>query len=246
MVLFSQNLLTQNPSFEEYTGDMPDGWIADESNVEIVVDATDGSVGVKLSKDTSFAGSDFRLGTTQWINLEAEPLSVRFDYKVVSGQINDIGFIMLPNSYEFAAFADIVNDGEWHLNNFADMETPYTVPGHPDDYFHLQAFYESGFPASEVIVDNLAFGYVGTLMGTDDFTDMISQEITVGPNPTNSSITFFNVEKISDKSVQVFDLTGNLVLKSELIGDKVDLSSLPAGVYLLQLGKSFTKKIVKN
>ncbi|MFV0306071.1 MAG: T9SS type A sorting domain-containing protein [Moheibacter sp.] len=241
---FAQNLLT-NPSFEDYSGDMPTNWLTDEANAIIVVDATDGSVGVKMSKDTDYGGRDFRLATTQWINLEGRRLSMRFDYKVVSGEINDIGFIMLPTTWEFAANSDIVNDGEWHLNNYADMETPYIMPGDPDDYYNLQVFYGNGFPEAEVIIDNLAFGYVGTL-GNTDYTDAISQDIQLGPNPTNSTITFFNVDKVSDKTVKVYDLTGKIVLKSELINDKLDLSSLPNGVYMLQLGDSFTKKVVKK
>lgn len=35
MGLSAQNLLTQNPSFETYTGTTPDGWVADEALMEV-------------------------------------------------------------------------------------------------------------------------------------------------------------------------------------------------------------------
>lgn len=243
--VYAQNLLTQNPSFEDVTDGVPDGWTADGSVMEIVTDATDGSNGLKLTKAADNGTRCYRIVTTQFITLEGELLSLKFDYKVAAGMVQDVGFIMLPETYEFAANIDIQEDGEWHLNNFADMVTTYVGAGWATDYLNVQVCFGTMTEAeeAELLIDNLAFGYKGTLMGT---TDLISQDITLGPNPTKSTITFFNVDKITNKTVKVFDLSGKLVLQTELVGEVLDLSRLKAGVYMLQLGDSFTKKIVKK
>lgn len=121
---YSQNLLTQNPSFENYTGDQPDGWVADEALIQVVMDATDGSMGLWMKKDPdpAYAGTiAYRVATTQSISLAAQPLSLKFDYKVLDGLVNTMGFIMLPDTYEFAEISPVIEDGVWHLNNYADM-----------------------------------------------------------------------------------------------------------------------------
>lgn len=209
------------------------------------MDATDGSMGVKLSKDTNYSGVDFRIATTEFITLDEQPLSLKFDYKVLSGDISNIGFIMLPETYEFAANASIVEDGAWHVDNFANMDTSYVGTGWATDYLNIQVFHTSGFASSEVILDNLAFGYVGTL-GNESFQNVISQDVVLGLDPTNSSITFFNVDMITNKSVKIYDTTGKTVLETELTGNTLDLSSLQTGVYMLHLGDTVIKKIVKN
>lgn len=86
---------------------------------------------------------------------------------------------------------------------------------------------------------------MGTL-GNETFTNVIPQDVVLGPNPTNSTITFFNVDMITDKTVKVYDVTGKLVLSTELVSDTLDLSSLNAGIYMLHLGNTVVKKVIKN
>lgn len=246
LVTTAQNLLTQNPSFETYTNNTtPVGWTADEAIIEIVMDATDGSVGLKLQKDPNATGLDFRVATDQFINLDELPLSLKFDYKVLSGDIREIGFIMFPESWEFASNASILNDNQWHTDNYADMATNYIGSIYVTDYLNIQVFHETGFVSSEVIIDNLAFGYVGTL-GNENFTNAISQDVILGPNPTNSTITFFNLDLISNKNVKVYDLNGKLVLETELESNTLDLTTLKTGVYILHLDNKMIKKIIKK
>lgn len=244
----AQNLLTQNPSFETYSGATPTDWsVSDNSALMVIVtDASDGSVGLKVKKDPTYtAFINFRIVNSQLFNnLIEQPLSLKFDYKVVSGEIDAIGLSMRPDTFEFAN-CSTVSDGEWHYNNIAFMGTSYIGAGWASDYLNVQFYHAQGQPNSEVIIDNLAFGYVGTL-GNENFQNAISQDITIGPNPTNSMITFFNVDKIENKKVIIYDLNGKIILQTELSNDTLDLSSLKTGIYTMHLGNTVVKKIIKK
>ena len=240
----AQNLLTQNPSFETYVGTTPTGWIADEALIEIV---TDGSVGLQIKKNTSSSGVDIRVASTQVLPLNGTDIyGLKFDYKIVSGTFSQLGFIMLPDTYEYANTAEPpVHDGQWHRDVVANMETTYIGAGWASDFLNFQAFYSGGNSGSTVIIDNLAFGKVGTLLGVNT-NNVISQDITIGPNPTSNYIKFFNVDQIKNKNVAVYDSTGRLLIKTELSGDKLDLSALKPGIYTLHLGDHVVKKVIKK
>ncbi len=59
----------------------------------------------------------------------------------------------------------------------------------------------------------------------------ISESLGLYPNPTTGELHIVNGEGI----MTILDLTGKVVLQSELLSDKIDVSSLVKGVYLLQL-----------
>lgn len=243
----AQNLLTQNPSFETYVGTTPTGWVADEALIEIVTDATDGSVGLQIKKNTSSSGVDIRVASTQILPLNGTDIyGLKFDYKIVSGTFSQFGFIFLPETYEFATtYETPISDGQWHKDVYANMQTTYVGAGWANDFLNFQAFYSGGNSGSTVIIDNLSFGKVGTLLGTNS-NNVISQDITIGPNPTTNYIRFFNVDQIKNKNVVVYDSTGRLIIKTELSGDKLDLSALKPGIYSLQLGENVVKKVIKK
>ena len=243
----AQNLLTENPSFENHSGSLPTGWIADEALIEIVTDATDGSVGLQIKKNTNSSGKDMRVISTQVLPLNGTDIyGLKFDYKITSGGFSEFGFIMLPDTYEFATTGITpVSDGQWHKDNYANMATTYVGAGWANDFLNFQTLYSGTNSGSTVIIDNLAFGKVGSL-GVGSANNVIPQDITIGPNPTSSSIKFFNVDQIKNKAVAVYDSTGRILIKTELSGDTLDLSSLKPGVYTLHLGDHVVKKVIKR
>jgi hypothetical protein len=71
--------------------------------------------------------------------------------------------------------------------------------------------------------------------------------IKVFPNPVSDTLTI-NSSNSEVESFSLFDITGKLIV--ETFGqNKIDVSNLPQGVYLLKVnvnsGKSFSKKIIK-
>ncbi len=84
----------------------------------------------------------------------------------------------------------------------------------------------------------------GTLATSEVSTK--NKSLNVFPNPTKGEVNIKTDKKI--KGSDVFDIAGKSVLKSE--SGKIDLSSLPSGVYLLQIeftdGTSSSEKIIKE
>jgi hypothetical protein len=75
-------------------------------------------------------------------------------------------------------------------------------------------------------------------------TPEFEKSFSVYPNPTRDAV---NIDLESEVSGEVYNLTGNLVLN--FTSNKVDLSALQPGVYLMKIlseGMQCTKKIVKQ
>ena len=85
--------------------------------------------------------------------------------------------------------------------------------------------------------------YTNTLLSTEDFT---STNFSIYPNPTSTG--FVNITTTSNAAVNVtvFDILGKQVL-FQTINNRLDVSNLKTGVYILQLnqdGATTTKKLV--
>lgn len=87
------------------------------------------------------------------------------------------------------------------------------------------------------------------VLSTDDAND-ISSEITLFPNPVDNDINFKHSFGYGiDFKYQIINISGQKVMKGSLSENKIDVSSLGAGVYFIQLeidGKTGTKKFIKK
>ncbi|SRX52282.1 T9SS type A sorting domain-containing protein [Aequorivita sp. CIP111184] len=67
------------------------------------------------------------------------------------------------------------------------------------------------------------------------------------PNPASNGYLYINSKLSGVKNVSIFDVLGKQVLKTVLNGDRLDVSSLKSGVYILKIEQertSSTKKMV--
>lgn len=67
------------------------------------------------------------------------------------------------------------------------------------------------------------------------------------PNPATNGYLYINSKIIGSKSISIFDVLGKQVLKTILNGEKLDISSLKSGVYILKIEQaknSTTKKLI--
>jgi len=73
-------------------------------------------------------------------------------------------------------------------------------------------------------------------------------KVNVYPNPTADYITLQIASKKKPKEVSVYDLSGKLVMQQAVSNDRLDLSSLMKGIYLLVFKNSDLKpvKIIKK
>lgn len=71
--------------------------------------------------------------------------------------------------------------------------------------------------------------------------------LTMYPNPLKGNTLYFTSTANADMSVQIFDIVGKEVLKSNVINNIVNVSGLNAGVYIVKVteeGKTATRKLV--
>jgi hypothetical protein len=59
-------------------------------------------------------------------------------------------------------------------------------------------------------------------------------EISIYPNPTNSTIEFKGVD-LEKYQVSIFDINGNSIIKNSKTNRKIDLSKQPQGIYLYKI-----------
>ena len=85
------------------------------------------------------------------------------------------------------------------------------------------------------------------VLGVSEITTK-QDKVSVYPNPTADYITLQISSKEKPKEVSVYDLSGKLVMQKEINSDRIDLSSLINGVYLLTFKNSDIKpiKIIKK
>lgn len=89
-----------------------------------------------------------------------------------------------------------------------------------------------------------SFVDVNTL-STNDF-DAIDG-LTMYPNPLKGNTLYLTSTANADMSVQIFDIVGKEVIKSNVMNNAVNVSGLNAGVYIVKIteeGKTATRKLV--
>lgn len=201
----------------------------DEAN-SIIVDAIS-----NVYIGGSFSGVvDFDPSTSGVQNLTGASYNRTFILK-----LNTLGnYVWAINNGGNACYLDSDGSGNIYTSGYfsgtADFD-PTTV------VYNLTAT-GSGFPPADVYVQKLGQALVGINEVNND-----SDNLSIYPNPTNSNFTIksSNNEK---QLLQIVDITGNVVLSQNLIGDSViDASSLANGVYTVLVSNnqfSSTNKLV--
>lgn len=102
---------------------------------------------------------------------------------------------------------------------------------------------------------------VSDAMNIDDNTEFELQNqinntiISMFPNPTNGEVTITSTSKTGNAqnitNIEVFDLSGKIILKSSLLSfsSTIDLSPFAPGTYLIKVQTedySYQQKIIKN
>ncbi len=85
-----------------------------------------------------------------------------------------------------------------------------------------------------------------TLLETVDVTDINATEFKIYPNPTTGNV---QLPQLDLERLEIYDLTGRLVLTQQQPGNNVDLTDHPAGLYLLKMyagNEVYSAKIVKE
>ncbi len=143
-----------------------------------------------------------------------------------------------------------------------DCTTPTAVTCNDDEDFNGGSYNSYLEIVTELGVDYLLMvdGYVAaadyaaigtfclqvTRLETVGVTDISTTEFKVYPNPTSSNV---QLPQLDLERLEVYDLTGRLLLTQQQPGNSVDLAAQPAGLYLLKMyaGKEvYSAKVVKE
>lgn len=102
---------------------------------------------------------------------------------------------------------------------------------------------------TDVQIDELRIGtaWADVVPATASLTDNNINGLTMYPNPVSGGTLNFTSAANAAMSVQIFDLLGKEVLKSNVVNNTVNVAKLTAGVYVVKIteeGKTATRKLV--
>lgn len=210
---------------------------------------TTGMADTTLSKASIFLRRNTLSGTN--------PISGNLEVKVKNG---NFGTTVNIEAGDFTASADAsatpcllgsnTGSGDWirldlpvailpHITNAAATQFIISAPG----FTGGKASFNNSTDSDFAPVLNLVYGQ--TPSGIQETTD---KEFDVYPNPTNGKLTIESGAEIITH-LEISDLLGKIVLKPQMLQNAIDISSLPTGMYMLNIttknGKS-SQRIFKD
>ena len=148
-----------------------------------------------------------------------------------------------PQGRRSAYIAHTTKLNEWHTVQF-NFNQIISAATSPDQIDHIALLFDPGITTSDVYyLDN--FKRLKSTDGCTNITDITEQKmdylISVYPNPVNDIL--YIKDKKEDQPFCIYNGVGDKVLENS--GNKVDVSRLLSGIYLLKTGKA-TLKFVKQ
>jgi hypothetical protein len=114
-------------------------------------------------------------------------------------------------------------------------------------YFFLRQDSTTETPAVQIDELRIGTAWADVVPVTASLTDNNINGLTMYPNPLKGNTLFLTSTANAAMSVQIFDLLGKEVLKSDVINNAVNVSKLNSGVYVVKIteeGKTATRKLV--
>lgn len=114
-------------------------------------------------------------------------------------------------------------------------------------YFFLRQDSTTETPAVQIDELRIGSAWADVVPATAGLTDNNINGLTMYPNPLKGNTLFLTSTANAAMSVQIFDLLGKEVLKSDVINNTVNVSKLNSGVYVVKIteeGKTATRKLV--
>ncbi|WP_430933738.1 T9SS type A sorting domain-containing protein [Saccharicrinis sp. 156] len=175
----------------------------------------------------------------------SEASSVMATSAMLGGQITDDGGsaisargVLYSNTETGPEFGgeNVVVD----VNTTVDTHFSKTVEGllpNTTYYFRAYAYNLLGYEYGEVL------SFTTSAQTATDIRYGEKTKFSAWPNPTRDFVNISGIE--SGSKFKVFSVTGNMVMDGQLESDKIDLSNLTNGVYVLVVGR-FKIRVIKN
>ena len=233
---FSQNVVTEG-SLENWTANSPDGWTVIDSGITLAENTSIFAEGAKSAQVTVTTGSQ-------------SSTDFRTTANVVNGVTYDVSFQVYQLSTDNDARARVFVDGNYGsysnpatTDEWQTVTTTYTATA--DETIEVGArFYDvSGFDGSTVMyVDG--FSMIDQTLSTND---IVVSKFSIYPNPTSTGFINIKGNNSNTMFIQVFDVLGKRVLNQSVSNERLNVSTLKTGVYIMKISQdnnTATKKLV--
>ncbi|MEO8932879.1 MAG: T9SS type A sorting domain-containing protein [Xanthomarina sp.] len=229
----AQNELS-NGSFENWTSGSPDSWNGSSTNivasrVSQSTDAQDGAASLNLVNTPN----SHKRFSSDIITATNESYTLTY-YAKGDGELRS-GF------YHGGVYGPY---DAYTTHNIAEGWTLVTYEFTPNAGDLEVIFSLRNTSTDGILIDNVVLVKTATLS-----LNSIKEQanFSIYPNPT--SLGFVNITSKSNETIQVavFDILGKQVLSTTVLNNKLHVSTLKSGVYIMNLtqnGKSTTKKLV--
>ncbi len=156
-----------------------------------------------------------------------------------TGTLPDINTTGLAGQF---GFVEILNNDlrcDWVIMRFVDYLNngcPVAVSFNPcnDEFFYY---------------NRICYTCDTVLSVSDIQYELNEDDIVLYPNPSNDFITIESKENRDLESVEIYGITGALILKTKKTNEPIYVGSLSAGIYFIKIhceGKYISKKLIKN
>ena len=136
----------------------------------------------------------------------------------------------------------------WISNNGDPISQIIYSFTYPSNEFLSSSHYGHKMVFAGFVCDNNLSSIYITIDYTTGIVETSLPDINIYPNPSKDWIKIDGLTDLSD--VQIFDITGKLILQQEYqIDDMINLSSLTTGMYIIKVrnsGGEFSQKIIKQ
>lgn len=242
VVVSAQTNLVTNGDFEEWDfwSGNPVSWSRHPAAlVEKNTDAQNGTYSAQMEAD-DYSNRVAYITTTDKIALKAgETYNCSFYYKITEGTLSrfEISLMHYPSVFPEAFVTKTIEErtaNVWHKYEFSYTETT-------DREIDLDILFWTSDALAHVLIDNVSFTKVNSSSIENSANE---QTMDIYPNPASEYIIIDgNVD-----SVELYNVAGKLV-KQTNDTRRIDISSLPAGIYTVTIskeGKTSTSKLIKK
>ena len=172
------------------------------------------------------------------IAFTGRPDTLIFSYKYSSPGADTAGFqIFLTDTGSIFQGGDFL----FATNTWTEISlalTPYYNNSRTPDTLLLQFFSSFKGPGTQGVigstlhVDGVRFGYV-----TPSAINEVGQDVAINvyPNPTSGEINITSSKSLAGNNIEIFNLTGQTVLKNVLTSSNLNVSSLANGTYIYRI-----------
>ena len=169
----------------------------------------------------------------------------------VVGINGDDAIELYENGVIIDTFGDVDADGTGTAWDYLDGWAYRVSNTGPDGTFVIANWTFSGINQLEGGATNdlctvpYPLGTYTNTLSNNNFNSL--EDLTIYPNPLKGNTLYLTSNANAAMSVQIFDVLGKEVLKSNLINNAVNVSGLNAGIYIVKVteeGKTATRKLV--